>query len=156
LFDVVLGIHGGVQLRRILGAAGSAALISALLPGCTQGSDDRATPVAKASSGASWNDDLKPAPGVGKLGAAGTPCALPVSFELAQSWKAKPVADDAADFPLGQQGGLALKCEVDAKPAGHLGFLRVWAGGKAGEHEDGGTVFKRLSDVDEYWENGLK
>jgi len=57
---------------------------------------------------------------------------LPVSFDLAQSWLAKPVAGDPAGG-LGKQGDLTLRCEVDAKPAGHLGFLRVWAGGKAGD-----------------------
>jgi hypothetical protein len=56
---------------------------------------------------------------------------LPVSFDLAASWRAKPFADNVSTGPLGRQGGLGLRCEIDAKPAGHIGFLRVWVGGKA-------------------------
>ncbi|MFI8191626.1 lipoprotein [Streptomyces sp. NPDC085946] len=72
-------------------------------------------------------------PGKGEpLGGAGTPCALPVSFETAQDWTAEEVDTSDPEFVL-KQGSVTLVCEVDAKPAGHVGFLRVWTGtGKGG------------------------
>jgi hypothetical protein len=134
-------------VRRRLGAAVSAALISGLLAGCSDapgGHDSpgqapsgpaasRGAAAGKAPAGGAWQDEIKPATSAAKLGGSGTPCVLPVSFDLAPSWKAKPVADGGSGDPLAQQGGLTLKCEVDAKPAGHIGFLRVWSGGKAGD-----------------------
>ncbi|MHC6624742.1 lipoprotein [Streptomyces globosus] len=68
------------------------------------------------------------APPAGSAGAAGSPCTLPVAFDLARDWKPKAVthADDEEFAGLFKQGGTTLACEIDAKPAGHLGFLRVW------------------------------
>ncbi|MFD7626709.1 lipoprotein [Streptomyces sp. NPDC059851] len=74
-----------------------------------------------------------PSPGAGvkvggSVGGEGTPCRLPVSFDLVQDWKPKAVthAEDDAFAALFKQGGMTLACEIDAKPAGNLGFLRVW------------------------------
>ncbi|MET9804370.1 lipoprotein [Streptomyces sp. NPDC006368] len=70
-----------------------------------------------------------------RLGAAGTPCVLPVSFETARHWTAEKVtvAEDPEFGDLAKQGTVTLVCEVDAKPAGHIGFIRVWTGtGKGG------------------------
>jgi hypothetical protein len=107
----------------------SAALLLGLLVGCSSGSGKADSDAAKGGKAAqAWRDDLKPAASAAKVGGAATPCALPVSFDLAQSWQAKPVPGE-----LGKQGDFTLRCEVDAKPAGHIGFLRVWAGGKAGD-----------------------
>ncbi|MFE6286327.1 lipoprotein [Streptomyces sp. NPDC057877] len=58
----------------------------------------------------------------GTLGGPGSACELPVTFELAAKWTA-----EAVRAPL-EQGPVALVCEVDAKPAGSIGFLRVWTG----------------------------
>ncbi|MBD3579489.1 MULTISPECIES: lipoprotein [Streptomyces] len=68
------------------------------------------------------------APPAGSVGTAGSPCTLPVAFDLARDWKPKAVthADDEEFAALFKQGGTTLACEIDAKPAGHLGFLRVW------------------------------
>jgi hypothetical protein len=71
---------------------------------------------------------------VGKTGSAGTGCTLPVTFDLEKAWKAQQVdPGEATGSPLdslSHQGGFNMSCEVDAKPAGHLGFIRVWTGGK--------------------------
>jgi hypothetical protein len=110
-------------LRTLLAAA----ICSTLLSGCTGNRTDRhdGTSAGKAPA-ADWGTDPAPAAGSGNLGTA---CALPVSFALARAWKPATVPAGVAD-----QGGFALRCEIDAKPAGHLGFLRVWVDGKAGEN----------------------
>ncbi|MEU6621793.1 lipoprotein [Streptomyces litmocidini] len=62
------------------------------------------------------------------LGGPGTACALPVSFALAEGWKPEAIKDaenpDLAE--LTRQGPAVMRCEVDAKPAGNIGYLRVW------------------------------
>ncbi|MFM9613489.1 lipoprotein [Streptomyces niveiscabiei] len=78
-----------------------------------------------------WKDGTKPSPKAGTLGSRATPCTMPVSFDLAEAWKAKPVTD--AGNPGGgfRQGSVTLICEIDAKPSGLVGYLRVWSGPKA-------------------------
>lgn len=68
------------------------------------------------------------------IGGAGTPCALPVSFSTAADWTAEKVTagDDPAFGSLAEQGTVKLVCEIDAKPAGNIGYLRVWTGDGAG------------------------
>jgi hypothetical protein len=75
-----------------------------------------------------------------KLGDKGTACELPVHFTLATSWKAEAITQATVDQmgPLGHQGPLTPACELDAKPAGHIGFLTVWSGTK-GAAAPGGT-----------------
>ncbi|WP_127502055.1 lipoprotein [Actinoplanes solisilvae] len=60
-------------------------------------------------------------------------CPLPVEFGIAESWKPKAVQVEDADLlaELARRGPLTMACEIDAKPAGNLGFLRVWTGAKA-------------------------
>ncbi|MGX1542973.1 lipoprotein [Streptomyces adustus] len=67
------------------------------------------------------------------VGAPGSACALPVSFATVRDWKAEAIDNSAADS--GEFGDLALRqgpvtavCEIDAKPAGNIGFLRVFTG----------------------------
>ncbi|MFI8288919.1 hypothetical protein EAO71_30565 [Streptomyces sp. ms191] len=64
----------------------------------------------------------------GSLGGPGTACPLPVSFGLAADWKPKAVrvGDDELSAALGRQGPATMVCEIDAKPAGNIGYLRVW------------------------------
>lgn len=63
------------------------------------------------------------------LGAPASPCPLPVTFEAEPRWTAEAV--DPAVGPV-RQGPLTLRCEVNARPAGHVGFLRVWTGPAGG------------------------
>ncbi|MFJ3581322.1 lipoprotein [Streptomyces sp. NPDC090127] len=67
----------------------------------------------------------------GSVGAAGSACELPVSFGLAADWKPQAVraTDDEAFAVLGKQGPATMVCEIDAKPAGAIGYLRVWSAG---------------------------
>jgi hypothetical protein len=110
-----------------------AALVTGLVTGCTAegGSSD-------AASGASAKTTAKVAQRGGSVGASGSACELPVTFDIAEFWKAEAVdAGDAtaatgdlaelADAFL-RQGPVTMACEVDAKPAGKIGFLRVWTG----------------------------
>ena len=69
----------------------------------------------------------------GAVGAPGSGCELPVTFPVAEKWKPKAVdvADDDPLAELARKGALRMVCEIDAKPAGHLGFIRVWSDAKA-------------------------
>ncbi|MFE5937592.1 lipoprotein [Streptomyces sp. NPDC056470] len=62
------------------------------------------------------------------VGASGSACELPVSFGLAADWKPKAVeaTDDELFAALAVQGPATMTCEIDAKPAGNIGYLRVW------------------------------
>ncbi|MFC7978325.1 lipoprotein [Streptomyces cinereoruber] len=95
---------------------------SALAP--STGAPSTARPSSAGPSG--------PAVAAASLGGPGTACPLPVSFSLAKDWKPKAIRDpENPDFAvLTQQGPATVRCEVDAKPAGHIGFLRVWTAKK--------------------------
>ncbi|MFF0010964.1 lipoprotein [Streptomyces sp. NPDC005374] len=103
------------------------ALLAGVLTGCSEAAegDESKAPAspsatARASAG-SGADDTAAASG-GRIGATGSACELPVAFDIGESWKA-----EAVEAPL-RQGPVSLACEVDAKPAGNIGFLRAWAG----------------------------
>lgn len=51
------------------------------------------------------------------LGGAGSPCELPVTFDLAADWKPQAVTvEPGSDLAaLGEQGPVTMVCEVDAK-----------------------------------------
>ncbi|WP_105972917.1 lipoprotein [Streptomyces geranii] len=91
-----------------------AALLTAALTGCTEAPDKEAKPTSSATK-----DDASAESG-STIGAAGSACELPVTFDTAEKWTA-----EAVDGSL-SQGPVSLACEVDAKPAGHIGFLRAW------------------------------
>ncbi|RGC66092.1 hypothetical protein C5N14_24980 [Micromonospora sp. MW-13] len=117
------------MFRRI-GAAVLAVLTIATAAGCAGGSPRPASARAEAGpapspfvTGPPWYDEVAPAEAGVTVGARGTPCELPITFSLPARWIAEPV-DDASGMTL---GGSRLRCEVDAKPAGSVGFLRVWA-----------------------------
>ncbi|MGW6565461.1 lipoprotein [Streptomyces sp. NPDC054975] len=97
------------------------------LTGClgTEPKPDRVVPPAKAPAAAT-----KAA--AGSIGAAGSACELPVAFGLAADWKPKAVkaTDDEVFAALGKQGPATMVCEIDAKPAGNIGYMRVWTAGK--------------------------
>ncbi|WFB08924.1 lipoprotein [Streptomyces sp. LX-29] len=121
-------------------AAVCAALALGVLTGCSSdsGSDDeRSGKGGKAGK----KDTVAAAPKAGQVGGKGSACPLPVAFGLAESWKPKAVTPPKEDEPaafLISQGPVKLACEIDAKPAGNIGFLRVWT------NDDGGTGTKPL------------
>jgi hypothetical protein len=79
-------------------------------------------------------DAAKVAEKGGRVGGADSACELPVTFDIAERWKPRGVsvdldpelAEELAD--LTEQGTVKVVCEIDAKPAGNIGFLRVWQG----------------------------
>ncbi len=118
-----------------------AVLLVTVLAGCSEATDDDAK--AKPAESASASAGGTGAESGGTIGADGSACELPVTFDIAEEWTAEAVdagsggdtsggtdgelADELADAVL-RQGPVTLACEVDAKPAGHIGFLRVWTG----------------------------
>ncbi|MDN3029105.1 lipoprotein [Streptomyces sp. S.PB5] len=120
-----------------------AAMLAGVLAGCSESTEKGdATSASKASSKASASASA--AGGVesgGSVGAAGSACELPVGFDIAEKWKAEAVdnapsgtgqaEDELADLVL-TQGPVSLVCEIDAKPAGNIGFLRAWTGKPGG------------------------
>ncbi|MFC8173005.1 lipoprotein [Streptomyces sp. NPDC057242] len=104
-----------------------------LLTGC--GSEPRPGAVPEAPASVAKPSDAAPsgAPAAAaSLGGPGTACPLPVSFSLAKEWRPKAIEDpeDPEFAALTRQGPAFARCEVDAKPAGHVGFLRVWTARK--------------------------
>ncbi|NEA64746.1 lipoprotein [Streptomyces sp. SID12488] len=100
------------------------AALAGSLAGCSEAADDdaQAKTNATASASATAAGAGAGAKSGGSIGADGSACELPITFDMAEHWTA-----EAVDEPP-RQGPVALVCEVDAKPAGHIGFLRVWTG----------------------------
>lgn len=112
-----------------------AVLLIGMLTGCSsEPEQDKPAAGAKGAAKATANatDTAKTAEKGGTLGGSGSPCALPVSFDLAADWKPEAVKIDG-EFGSLTQGPVTLVCEIDAKPAGNIGFIRVWTGGKSGD-----------------------
>ncbi|MFI0163093.1 lipoprotein [Streptomyces sp. NPDC017095] len=148
-----------VRVGTVGGGVVAAAALAALLGGCAQPADDdgkKSASTPSGSTGATAGDTSAKAAAArgGTVGPAGSACELPVRFAVAQGWKAKAVeavkepaqtangGDDdlaAALDGLLRQGPVTAACEIDAKPAGHLGFLRVWTGGP-GDADAGGVL----------------
>ncbi|MFE3516785.1 lipoprotein [Streptomyces sp. NPDC059166] len=123
------------MMRGAIRALIPAFLTAAALAGCSSSADggtdegkngDTAPPEAAESTGAEEG---------GTVGGAGSPCELPVTFALAADWKpqAVTVEPDSGLAELTEQGTVTLVCEIDAKPAGSIGYIRVWRGGAPGE-----------------------
>ncbi len=110
-------------------------LAAVALAGCSSGSGGTEADTKPGGGAAAHGAGAKIAAKGGTVGGSGSGCELPVVFDLAQHWKAKavaPVEPDSELAELARQGPVAMVCEIDAKPAGHIGFLRVWQGeGKA-------------------------
>ncbi|MFF3759900.1 lipoprotein [Streptomyces sp. NPDC002185] len=87
-------------------------------------------PDAPAPGGASGRSTVPAA--AATLGGPGSACALPVSFALAEDWEPEAIEDpeDPEFAALTRQGPATVRCEVDAKPAGNIGYLRVWTAPK--------------------------
>ncbi|MFY1624346.1 lipoprotein [Micromonospora sp. WMMD735] len=124
-----------------------AALTLTLTAGCAGDTTERATTPAPSSSptaspvvaGPPWYDDVAPAAAATTVGPKGSACTLSMTFSVPAKWKAKAVKG-GADFQLGPAVPL---CEIDAKPAGNIGFLRVW-------QITGGTPLNPQDTVDKY------
>ncbi|MFF0288373.1 lipoprotein [Streptomyces sp. NPDC005262] len=106
----------------------AAVLVAVSATGCTSSARDdggnggKAAPEPRAAAESVMKG--------GSVGGSGSACALPVTFDLAASWKpaaVQPVEDEALS-ELGEQGPVTLVCEIDAKPAGNIGYLQVWTG----------------------------
>ncbi|MFF1279874.1 lipoprotein [Streptomyces sp. NPDC058299] len=138
----------------VAGAALTTALSGCAGPGGTDGTGrPDASSTAPASGAASASAEAGPSGGT--IGAAGSACELPVRFDIARHWKAKSIAagnepseaSDKKDDNLGgaladsllRQGPVTAACEIDAKPAGNIGFLRVWTG-RTGDADAGGVL----------------
>ncbi|MBM7441421.1 lipoprotein [Streptomyces sp. HB132] len=121
------------MMRCAIRALLPAALTAVVLAGCSSpsgggdtGRNGDGAPPRAAESGAVEK-------GV-TLGAPGSACELPVTFDLAADWKPEAVeVDPGSEFAeLGQQGSATMVCEIDAKPAGNIGYIRVWQGKGSG------------------------
>lgn len=134
------------------------ALLAGVLTGCSGAAEDDTKPTASASAAAEAGSESGTAvKSGGTLGPAGSACELPVTFDIAEDWEAEAIdagaakekvadgADASADpeesdlaeaiaDAILYQGPVAAACEVDAKPAGNIGFLRIWTG-KPGEDD---------------------
>ncbi|WP_433454821.1 lipoprotein [Streptomyces sp. CA-142005] len=142
------------------GAVVVAVTLAAVLGGCAKSADGDGRDAVNASPAAKGEGAAKGAATAsgGSIGAAGSACELPVRFDIAKHWKAKAIdaeaelskASKGSDGDLSgsladaflRQGPVAAACEIDAKPAGHIGFLRVWTG-KAGK-ADAGSVLRQF------------
>ncbi|MGW3730414.1 lipoprotein [Streptomyces sp. NPDC000851] len=110
------------------------ALVAGLLAGCADGEDEAPASTSASADAAGGNGSGDVARSGGTIGAEGSACELPVTFDIAEDWAAESVdaaaggaAEELADALL-RQGPVTAACEVDAKPAGNIGFLRVWTG----------------------------
>lgn len=126
------------------------ALLAGVLAGCSETAADKKDAKTSASASASAGQIAESGE---SIGAAGSACELPVSFDLAKDWEAEAIEsaaigsaaarDKASSTESGdlddeiseeildsilRQGPVAAACEVDAKPAGYIGFLRIWTG----------------------------
>lgn len=121
------------------------ALLAGVLAGCSEAADDKTDAKSSASASASAGQTAESGD---SIGAAGSACELPVSFDLAKDWEAEAIDSAAAEDKASstdsgeledeiseeildsilRQGPVAAACEVDAKPAGYVGFLRIWTG----------------------------
>jgi hypothetical protein len=97
------------------------ALMALIVAGCGGGEDS-----GNGNGSAPWHDGARPAAAATKIGGSDTPCPLPVAMDVPDKWK--PARLEIGDL---NQGGLDVLCEIDAKPAGAIGFIRVWVGPSA-------------------------
>ncbi|MEV0007251.1 lipoprotein [Streptomyces sp. NPDC051840] len=123
------------MMRGAIRALVPVVLTTAALAGCSSSTGsgtetgkngDTAPPEAAETTGA----------GKGRtLGGPGSGCELPVTFGLAADWKPQAVTvEPGSDLAeLAEQGPVTMVCEIDAKPAGNIGYIRVWQGKESGD-----------------------
>ncbi|MFF4759520.1 lipoprotein [Streptomyces sp. NPDC001292] len=108
-------------------------LLSGALTACSGASREGASAVRTAAATDATGTAVRSG---GTIGARGSVCELPVTFDIAERWKAEAVDPAAGDSAAGKevadallrQGPVTAVCEVDARPAGNIGFLRVFTG----------------------------
>ncbi|MEH0937142.1 lipoprotein [Micromonospora psammae] len=104
-----------------------AALTLTVTAGCAgDGKEPAAAPppsptAAPTAAGAPWYDDVAPAEAGTTVGATDSTCPLPITFSVPPKWKV-----EAVTVPDARIGNAVMRCEFDAKPAGHIGFMRAW------------------------------
>ncbi|MFE9726523.1 lipoprotein [Streptomyces sp. NPDC005794] len=124
---------GDFMMRGAVRAVVSAVVVTAALAGCSSSSGGGDA----GRNGDEFPSKAAESPAAAKgatLGAPGSACELPVTFDLAADWKPEAVEVDPGSelAALGQQGSATMVCEIDAKPAGNIGYLRVWQGKGSG------------------------
>ncbi|MEU9989150.1 lipoprotein [Streptomyces sp. NPDC048045] len=143
-----------VRVGSVRGRVIQAVFLAVALGGCAGSADGGATASGNPSAGSTGAKGAPTANAAtasgGTIGASGSACELPVSFDIAKDWKAKGIdaerelskASKGAKGAKGsdgdvtgafadaflRQGPVTTACEIDAKPAGKIGFLRVWTG----------------------------
>ncbi|UUU22652.1 lipoprotein [Streptomyces sp. DSM 40750] len=136
------------------------ALLAGVLTGCSEAAQ---SDYAKASAGATRSATAEAAADAaesgGSVGAAGSACELPVTFDTAEKWQAEAVETEvpgggsgseedelAAELAEGllHQGPFTAACEIDAKPAGNIGFIRVWTGEAGAKEGDAEALLKEF------------
>ncbi|MFF9086350.1 lipoprotein [Streptomyces sp. NPDC014991] len=144
----------GIVRSTAVGMAVGTALLATALGGCA-GSGGTGGKGRPGTSGTPASAPARTSPGGDTIGATGSACELPVTFDIARHWKAKSIdarkelseASEKPDDDLGgaladsllRQGPVTAACEIDAKPAGNIGFLRVWTG-RTGDADAGGVL----------------
>ncbi|SBT45526.1 lipoprotein [Micromonospora auratinigra] len=128
------------MFRRTATAA-LAALTLAVTAGCGDGDAQPAGAPAPSGSpgptgspvaaGPPWYDEIAPAAAAVTIGEKAGPCRLPATFSMPAKWRAKAVRG-GPDVKIGEAVPV---CEIDAKPAGNIGFLRVWTIRRSGTPE---------------------
>ncbi|WP_250290934.1 lipoprotein [Streptomyces atroolivaceus] len=121
------------MMRCAIRALLPAVLATTVLAGCSPASGGGDTGKNGDSAPAKAAESAAPEKG-GTLGGPGSACELPVTFDLAADWKPEAVEVDPGSelAELGQQGPATMVCEIDAKPAGNIGYIRVWQGKPSG------------------------
>jgi hypothetical protein len=113
-----------IDIPAILGLA-----VVLTLTGCASDEPEPAAPpaVPPAATSAAAAPATEAAPKGESIGAKGSECELPLEFRMAADWK--PSAVDAKSLgelaALAKVGDFTVVCEIDAKPAGSIGFIRV-------------------------------
>ncbi|MFF5899439.1 lipoprotein [Streptomyces argenteolus] len=121
--------------RHAIRALVPAVLATVVMAGCSSSSGGGADPGKNGDGAPAQAAESAAAPEKGvTLGGAGSACELPVTFDLAADWKPQAVDVEPGSelAALGRQGSATMVCEIDAKPAGNIGYLRVWQGKGAG------------------------
>lgn len=140
------------------------ALLAGVLTGCSDAASEPAEggdakPSASSTAGSATADAKDSVKSGGSVGAAGSACELPVTFDTAESWQPEAVETGtpgggsgseedelAAELAEGllRQGPFTAACEIDAKPAGNIGFLRVWTGEAGAKDGDAEALLKEF------------